>query len=66
MDRKEFIKSAGRVAILAGMVGTVAIFYKKNQLSLYADCPTDIACKKCNKLSSCALPEAKKEIENNG
>jgi len=66
MNRKEFLKSAGRMVILAGMAGIVAVFYQKKQLSLYADCPTGIACKKCNKLSTCTLPEAKKEISSNG
>ncbi|MDA3822577.1 MAG: hypothetical protein PF450_08235 [Bacteroidales bacterium] len=64
MNRNEFIKSAGRTVILAGMAGIVAVFYQKDQLSLYADCQTDIVCKKCNRLTTCALPDAKKERDN--
>jgi hypothetical protein len=64
MNRKEFIKSVGRVSILAGMLALVAIFYRQNRITLYSDCTDNRYCNGCKSLNNCSLPEAKKEREN--
>ena len=64
MTRKEFVQTAGRVTILTAMTLMVGTFIRQRKLSLSGDCPSDLACRGCNRLSGCTLPEAIKQKEN--
>jgi hypothetical protein len=62
MDRRDFLRTTFRNVILSGIVITSGylIFKEKSK----KPCNFDFACKKCKKLDSCTLPEAK-ELKSN-
>ena len=62
MDRREFIKKAGRIAALStiGAISGYAIF--KNTQG--ETCLNRFVCSKCKSLDKCNLPEAKAYKEN--
>jgi hypothetical protein len=63
MTRKEFVQTAGRVTILTAMTLMVGAFIRQRKLSLSGDCPSDLACRGCNRLGGCTLPKAMKQKE---
>jgi len=57
MNRKEFIRSGGRVLILGGMAVSTGYLFAKRKVDL--TCTTSSTCKECSELSACKLPQAK-------
>jgi hypothetical protein len=60
-SRREFLKSAGRNAVLAFFgIATVAGFvFKKINTEAKAACPTSPSCKKCGQITNCQKEQAK-------
>lgn len=56
MDRREFIKKAGRIAALATIaaIGGYSVLKETDE----SQCNYNFACKNCKSLNSCNLPEA--------
>ncbi|HZH74175.1 MAG TPA: hypothetical protein VFD91_16890 [Mariniphaga sp.] len=57
MNRKEFIRSGGRVLILGGMALSTGYLFARKKVDL--TCSSSSACKECSELSACKLPKAK-------
>jgi hypothetical protein len=57
MNRKDFIKTTGRMLILGGMA--VSTGYLVANKKVDAACSVSLTCQKCGKFSSCELPQAK-------
>ncbi|MEX0986698.1 MAG: hypothetical protein WD052_04410 [Bacteroidales bacterium] len=64
MTRKEFISTITRGTVLMAMAAMVGLFVARKKISLQANCTLNGQCKGCGILTSCALPQAKKELEN--
>lgn len=65
MNRKDFFKQGGRLAILSG-IGLVSVFLAYNQkIVTLKNCSVTPQCKNCGKYAQCELPQANKE-RNNG
>jgi len=56
MDRRKFINTLGRTAILTGIVASSSWFIFRKPTG--EACKLDFVCKTCKKNSSCVLPEA--------
>ncbi len=56
MDRREFIKKAGRTLILGGIVAGSGYLLLKPESA--EKCDLDFICKKCKQNKICTLPEA--------
>ncbi len=61
MNRKDFLKTGGRILILGGI--TVATGYLIVNEKIDTTCSLSPSCIKCGELSSCDLPQAK-EVTN--
>jgi hypothetical protein len=58
MNRRNFIQSIGRGAILSGLVFTSAYLLLKEKPEGAGSCNLDFVCKNCKKVKNCNLPEA--------
>ncbi len=58
MDRRGFIKNAGRGSLLAGLAAITGILISRQQVVRDQDCSNGFQCKNCRKLTDCELPEA--------
>ncbi|MFW6289805.1 MAG: hypothetical protein ACOC0R_02465 [Mariniphaga sp.] len=61
MNRKEFLKTGGRILILGGMAVSTGYLIVNERVD--TTCSVSPSCTKCGKLSSCELPQAK-EVNN--
>lgn len=59
MNRKEFFKTAGRLVILGGMVGSAGYLVANKKVS--ANCTVSPTCSNCGKAANCVSPEVKQE-----
>jgi hypothetical protein len=57
MNRKDFIKTSGRILILGGMAASAGYLVVSNKVD--TTCSAASACLKCGKFSECELPQAK-------
>ncbi|SHF68922.1 hypothetical protein SAMN05444274_107195 [Mariniphaga anaerophila] len=57
MDRKEFLKTGGRILILGGMAATTGYLVVRKKVD--ATCSVSPACQRCGKFAKCELPQAK-------
>ena len=57
MDRKNFIKTAGRLLLLGGL--TTSAGYLLVNKKVTASCSVSPTCDNCGKFSKCELPQAK-------
>ena len=64
MNRKTFIASLFRGAILAAMALLAGVLLTRKQVSLEKDCGLNIQCRSCSRLKACDLQEAKNERGN--
>jgi len=64
MNRKEFFKHGGRLAILSG-IGMLSAFLAYHQKIVTPEnCSLAPQCKNCGKYAQCELPQANKERKN--
>jgi hypothetical protein len=61
MNRRIFIERTGRGFLLGGLAVLSGVLIARRQVSQDTNCSANFQCRNCNRLSSCALPEA--EIE---
>lgn len=59
MDRKEFLKTGGRLLLLGGITASAGYLVLNKQVK--ASCEVSSTCKDCLKLTDCEKPEVKKE-----
>lgn len=64
MNRRNFVVKAGRGILLGGLAAVTGVLISRQQVSRYSECTADFQCKRCNRLSKCALPEAEIERSN--
>jgi hypothetical protein len=57
MNRKNFIKTTGRILILSGMAVSTGYLIVNNKVD--TTCSVAPTCSKCGKLKGCDLPQAK-------
>ncbi|MHC4884685.1 MAG: hypothetical protein ACYTGH_06320 [Planctomycetota bacterium] len=57
MDRREFLRGCGRVAMLGGLVGGAAALATRKPLPNQT-CSEDLICTRCAQLSTCNVPTA--------
>lgn len=57
MNRKDFIKTTGRLLILGGIVTSAGYLVVNKKVS--ASCSVSSTCKNCGKVSACENPEVK-------
>jgi hypothetical protein len=57
MNRKEFLKTGGRLILLGGI--TVSTGYLIINRKVSAKCSVSATCNNCGKFSECELPQAK-------
>ncbi|MCY1720895.1 hypothetical protein OU798_11100 [Prolixibacteraceae bacterium Z1-6] len=57
MNRKEFIKTSGRLLILVGIAASAGYLVVNHKVS--ASCSVSPTCKNCGKATNCVNPEAK-------
>ena len=57
MNRKDFLKTGGRIIILGGMAVSAGYLIVNDQVD--TTCSISPSCVKCGKLSGCDLPQAK-------
>jgi hypothetical protein len=61
MNRKDFFKQGGRLAILSG-IGLLSAYLTTNQrITTPENCSVAPQCKNCGKYAQCTLPQANKE-----
>lgn len=60
MERRDFIKTGGRVLILIIIGVFTAVGLKQNKITSTTACSKTNFCSNCNKLSYCSLPQATK------
>ncbi|RIH65040.1 hypothetical protein D1164_10650 [Mariniphaga sediminis] len=62
MNRKEFIKTGGRILILGAMAATAGylVVHKKVDTT----CSVSPACQKCGQFARCELPQAAETKQN--
>ena len=63
MNRKEFIKTTGRLLILGGI--TTSVGYLIINKKVTANCSVSPTCKSCGKISNCENPNIKEERAKN-
>jgi hypothetical protein len=56
MNRKEFLKTGGRILILGGMAATTGYLVVNQKVD--ATCSVSSACQKCGRFAKCELPQA--------
>ncbi len=64
MKRKEFIRIAGRYALIGAMAAMSFSLFKRNKLTVSAECSDNKLCRDCTKYGTCKLPQALKERNN--
>ena len=57
MNRKEFIKTGGRLILLSGIAASAGYLVINNRVD--AKCTVSSTCVSCGKFSKCELPQAK-------
>jgi len=57
-DRREFLKSTGRAAVLGGLSFLVFRLFRKNAVPTGETCINNSICSGCSILSCCGLPPA--------
>ena len=63
MNRKEFIKTTGRLLILGGI--TTSAGYLLVNKKITTNCSVSPTCKTCDKISNCENPDVKMERTGN-
>lgn len=63
MNRKEFLKTTGRILILGGMAATTGYLVVNQKVDV--TCSLSPACQKCGEFSVCELPQAAEVKQNN-
>ncbi len=62
-NRREFLKTSARTVLLGGLVlGSGYLIFREKPGNAEA-CNFDFACKNCNRLSLCNLPEARTQLQ---
>jgi positive regulator of sigma E activity len=56
MNRKEFLKTGGRILILGAMAATTGYLVVNQKVD--ATCSVSSACQKCGQFAKCELPQA--------
>jgi len=64
MNRKDFFKQGGRLAILSGIGIMSAILAYNQKIETPENCSVAPQCKYCGKFNQCTLPQADKEKKN--
>jgi len=59
MDRKDFLKTSGRLLLLGGITTSAGYLVLNKQVA--ATCSISPTCKDCGKLSDCETPEVKED-----
>ena len=59
MDRKEFLKTGGRLLLLGGITASTGYLVLNKQVK--ASCEISTTCKDCIILNDCVEPEVKKQ-----
>ncbi|MFW6277628.1 MAG: hypothetical protein ACOC1J_03065 [Prolixibacteraceae bacterium] len=59
MNRKDFIKTGGRLILLGGITASAGYLVLNKQVT--ATCTVSPTCKDCGKLTDCEKPEIKEE-----
>jgi len=62
-NRRDFFRKAGQLTFLSTMVGGFAYLLADDRVQLEG-CADNQFCKKCQKLTTCSLDQAKKYKEN--
>lgn len=62
-NRREFFRKAAQLTFLSAMIGGTAYLLTENRVQLQG-CSDNQYCKKCQKLASCSLDQAKKYKDN--
>lgn len=57
MDRKEFLKTGGRLMLLGGIAASTGYLFLNNRVD--AKCTVSSTCVNCGKFSKCELPQVK-------
>lgn len=57
MNRKEFIKTSGRLLILGGITASAGYLLVNNKVA--ASCSVSPTCKNCGKITNCENPDVK-------
>lgn len=60
MNRKEFIKTGGRILLLGGFAIFSGYLFVTKRISKTKVCPINDNCSNCNKFTACELPQATK------
>ena len=63
MNRKEFIKTTGRILILGGIATSAGYLLVNKKVT--ANCSVSPTCKTCSKSSNCENPTVKEERTEN-
>ncbi len=63
MNRKEFIKTTGRILILGGIATSAGYLLINKKVT--ANCSVSPTCKSCGKISNCENPNVKEERAKN-
>jgi len=58
MDRREFLRNAGRGTLAAGLLGGIALLVLQPS-SASGDCVKRIGCAECGSFTGCDLPRAR-------
>ncbi len=58
-NRRNFFRKVGQLTFLSAMIGGSAYLLSENRVDLES-CAENKFCKKCQKLTSCSLDQAKK------
>lgn len=62
MNRKEFLKTGGRILILSGMAATTGYLVVNQKVD--TSCSVSPACQKCGQFAKCELPQAVETKKN--
>ena len=63
LHRRDFFRKAGQLTFLSAMIGGSAYLLAEDRVQLEG-CADNQFCKKCQKLTTCSLDQAKKYKEN--
>lgn len=62
-NRRDFFRRAGQLTFLSAMIGGSAYLLVEDRVQLEG-CADNQFCKKCHKIATCSLDQAKKYKEN--
>ncbi|HAH24205.1 MAG TPA: hypothetical protein DCL77_10705 [Prolixibacteraceae bacterium] len=62
-NRRDFLRKAGQLTFLSAIIGGSAYLLAEDRIQLEG-CADNQFCKKCQKLNTCSLDQAKKYKEN--